>query len=73
MANVYRDMYGKDPVVQAIHAGLECGLFSEKIPGVDIISTGPTALDIHTPDERMSISSAARFWEYLLEVLRRMK
>ncbi len=73
MAQVYRDMYGKEPVVQAVHAGLECGLFSEKIPGVDIISTGPTALDIHTPDERMNIPSAARFWEYLLEVLRRMK
>ena len=73
MAEVYRDMYGKEPVIQAVHAGLECGLFSEKIPGLDIISTGPTALDIHTPDERMNISSAARFWEYLLELLRRMK
>ncbi|MBQ4563957.1 MAG: M20/M25/M40 family metallo-hydrolase, partial [Lachnospiraceae bacterium] len=73
MAETYRDVYGKEPVIQAIHAGLECGLFGEKIPGLDMVSMGPNMVDIHTPQERMSISSVARVWEYLLEVLRRMK
>ncbi len=73
MVQTYRDVHGKEPTIQAIHAGLECGLFGEKIPGLDMISTGPNMVDIHTPQERMSISSVARVWEYLLEVLRRMK
>lgn len=73
MAQTYRDVYGKEPVIQAIHAGLECGLFGKKISGLDMVSMGPNMVDIHTPQERMSISSVARVWEYLLEVLRRMK
>ncbi len=69
MAETYREMYGKEMVVTAIHAGLECGLFSGKISGLDCVSIGPDLFDIHTPDERMSISSVKRVWEYLLCVL----
>lgn len=57
----------------AIHAGLECGLFAKKIPGLDLISLGPNMYDVHTPDERLSISSTIRIWEYLKLVLARLK
>lgn len=72
MVETYRDIYGKEPEIQAIHAGLECGLFGEKIPGLDMISFGPDMKDIHTPEERLCISSVQRTWEYLTEVLRRI-
>lgn len=71
-ADVYKRVFGKEMVVTAIHAGLECGLFCGKIEGLDCVSFGPDILDIHTPDERLSISSCARMWEYLLEVLKRI-
>ena len=70
MCTVYKEMYGKDAEVITIHAGLECGIFSDKISGLDCISMGPDAYDIHTPDERLSLSSAERVWEYLKEVLK---
>lgn len=69
MVRVYREQTGKDPVVMTIHAGLECGLFSEKLPGLDAVSTGPDMRDIHTPRERMSVSSVQRTWKFLLAVL----
>ncbi len=69
MAQVYRDMFGKDMTVTAIHAGLECGLFCGKIKGLDCVSFGPDIYDIHTPLERLSISSTERMWNYLLKVL----
>lgn len=69
MVRVYRERFGKDPVVMTIHAGLECGLFSEKMPGLDAVSTGPDMHDIHTPRERMSVPSVKRTWEFLLAVL----
>ena len=72
MCQVYRDMYGKDPVVMTIHAGLECGIFSDKMEGLDCVSIGPDNFDIHTTEERLSISSTIRVWEYLLEVLKRI-
>ena len=72
MVRVYEEMYGKTPGVFAIHAGLECGLLSEKIPGLDCISLGPQAYDIHTPRERLSIASTQRFWQYLQEVLKNL-
>lgn len=68
----YIDLRGKEPDVVAIHAGVECGLFSRKIEGLDMISIGPDMFDVHTPDERLSISSTARVWEYLKEVLKRL-
>ena len=72
MVRVYEDMYGEKPGVFAIHAGLECGLLSEKIEGLDCISLGPQAYDIHTPRERLSIASTQRFWKYLQEVLKQL-
>lgn len=67
------DMYGKEAKVEAIHAGLECGMFAEKVEDLDMISVGPEMHDVHTPDERLSISSTARTWEYIKEVLKRLK
>lgn len=69
MAAVYADLYGQQPVVQAIHAGLECGLFCDKLPGLDAVSFGPEMRDIHTTRERLSVSSVARTYRYLLGVL----
>ena len=65
----YMKVFGAEPTVSAVHAGLECGLFAEKIPGLDIISFGPVTYDLHTPDERVSISSVGRVWKFLLELL----
>ncbi len=73
MIAVFRDQYGKEPVVAGIHAGLECGLFTKKIADADAISFGPDIENIHTPNERLHLASAARTWEFLKEVLRRLK
>ncbi len=73
MVRIYEEMYGKTPEVQMIHAGLECGLLSDKLPGLDCVSMGPDMKDIHTPAERISISSVGRCWEYLLRVLAETK
>ena len=73
MVAVYRELYKKDPAVVAIHAGLECGLFYERIPGLDCISLGPDIFDIHTTEEHLSISSTARVWEFLKGVLKTLK
>lgn len=70
MIRIYQEMYGKEPEVQAIHAGLECGMFAGKIPGLDCISCGPDMKNIHTTQETLSISSTNRVWNYLLEILR---
>ncbi len=67
------EVYGKEPVVMAMHAGLECGLFAEKMPGVDMISIGPDMWDVHTPQERLSIKSVASTWEFIKAVLKNMK
>ncbi|ALP89337.1 aminoacyl-histidine dipeptidase [Clostridium butyricum] len=69
--DVYERMYEKTPEIVAIHAGVECGLFKEKLGNdVDMISFGPDIIDIHTPNEHISISSVERCYEYLLEVLK---
>ncbi len=73
MTEVFAQQYGYEPKVEAIHAGLECGLFAGKIPGLDCVSFGPDLCEIHTPRERMSISSVQRIWAFLVELLRRMK
>lgn len=72
MAETYKEMYGKDMLVTAIHAGLECGMFCGKISGLDCVSLGPDLFDIHTPSETMSVSSVKRVWEYLLAVLAKL-
>ncbi|TCT17109.1 dipeptidase D [Natranaerovirga pectinivora] len=69
----YEEMYGKKPLIKAIHAGLECGVFAEQIEGLDLISLGPDIFDVHTPKENFSISSVKRTWEYLLEALKNFK
>ncbi|OOO00734.1 MAG: aminoacyl-histidine dipeptidase [Epulopiscium sp. Nele67-Bin004] len=70
---VYKRMYGKDAKIEAKHAGLECGFLSEKLSGVDIISIGPNMHDIHSPQERVSISSMTRVYEYVTELLKELK
>nr|WP_317356571.1 aminoacyl-histidine dipeptidase [uncultured Tyzzerella sp.] len=70
---VYKEMYNKEPKLQIIHAGLECGLFSQKMPHLDLVSFGPNLYDIHTPDERASISSIDRTWQFLLNLLKDLK
>lgn len=72
MAKIYKDMYGKEMTVTAIHAGLECGLFCGKIKGLDCVSFGPDIFDIHSPCEKLSVSSTERTWNYLLEVLKKI-
>ena len=70
MIDVYTNMYGRAPEVVAIHAGLECGLLGEKIPGLDCVSIGPNMKDIHTSRERLEIASVKRTWDFILEVLK---
>ena len=70
MVSTFRRMFGKDPQVVAIHAGLECGLLSEKLPGLDCVSVGPDMHDIHTSREKLEIESTHRTWMFLLEVLK---
>ena len=73
MIEVFKEQYGKEPTVEAIHAGLECGMFAGKIPGLDCVSIGPNLDQIHTVRENMSISSVQRVYAFVLELLKRMK
>lgn len=68
--DVYKKMYGVKPEVKAIHAGLECGLFLEKYPHLDMISFGPTITGAHSPDEKVNIPSVEKWWNYFLEVIK---
>ena len=70
VAKIYRETYSKEPKIEIIHAGLECGIFADKIAGLDCVSLGPLMYDIHTTDERLSISSTVRVWEFLKKVLK---
>ncbi len=72
MVRVYTQMFNKTPEVVAIHAGLECGLFGEKLPGLDCVSIGPEMHDIHTSREKLGIASVERTWNFLLEVLKEL-
>lgn len=73
MVSVFERMYGKEPRVLAIHAGLECGFFSGKIADLDCVSVGPDVFDAHTPREALSVSSTRRVYEFILEVLKELK
>lgn len=73
MVEVYKEQYGSDPIVEGIHAGLECGLFSSKMAGLDCISYGPDMRNIHTTDEMLSIESTARTWELTKNTLAKLK
>lgn len=68
----YRKLFGTDPKVEALHAGLECGLFLEKMPDLDMVSFGPTLKDIHSPGEKANIKTVQEFYELLAEMLRRL-
>ena len=72
-ASVFEKIYGHKPKIEAIHAGLECGLFAGKIPELDCISIGPDMDGVHTPDERLSISSTERTFNLLVEILKASK
>ena len=73
MLRIFKEKYGKEPVVEAIHAGLECGFFLDKIPQLDCVSMGPDMKDIHTTEEKLSISSTERVWKFLVEYLKQAK
>ena len=68
--STYKKLFGKEPLVLGIHAGLECGLFSERYPNLDMVSFGPTLRYVHTPEERLHIPSVQKVWDHLLEILR---
>ncbi len=68
----YRELFGHDPVVRGIHAGLECGLFSERYPALDMVSFGPTLRGVHSPDECLHIPTVQMVWDHLLLVLKRI-
>lgn len=69
----HRDLFGSEAKVRAIHAGLECGLFLEKYPWLEMVSFGPTLRGVHSPDERIEIATVEKFWLLLLDVLKRVK
>jgi dipeptidase D len=66
----YRSLFGKEPAVKAIHAGLECGIIGEKYPGIDMVSMGPTLEGVHSPDEKIHIDTVEKYWNFLLAVLK---
>lgn len=72
MQESYRELFGEELKIEAIHAGLECGLFSDALPGLDAIAVGPTLRDVHTPDESLPLDSFERFYKFLKDVLRRL-
>ena len=72
MVRIYREMFEKEPEVVAIHAGLECGILSDKLPGLDCVSIGPEMHDIHTSREKLGIASTKRTWEFLLAILKNL-
>ena len=73
MIEVFREQYGHDPKIEAIHAGVECGILAGKLPGLDVVSIGPDLTEIHTPRERMHIASVQRTWALVTELLKRSR
>lgn len=71
-SDTYRELFGKEPLVKGIHAGLECGLFSERYPNLDMVSFGPTLRFVHTPEERLLIPTVQMVWDHLLAILKRI-
>lgn len=71
--DTYRQMFGKDPAVKAVHAGLECGIIGEKYPGMDMVSFGPTMTGVHSPDEKLEIASVPKFYDFVLGILKTVK
>jgi dipeptidase D len=73
LSQAYRNLFKKEPDVKAIHAGLECGLFSEKYPGLDMVSYGPTLRGVHSPDEKLKIDTVQKVWDLTVEFLKILK
>ena len=71
--DTYKSLFGREPAVKAIHAGLECGIIGEKFPGMDMVSFGPTLEGVHSPDEKIHIDTVDRFWKFLLAILKSTK
>ena len=69
LKRIYAEQLGEEPEVGAIHAGLECGVIGERVPGMDMVSFGPTITGAHSPDERVEIPTVAKFWNLLLALL----
>ena len=69
--DTYRELFHKDPIVLGIHAGLECGLFSERYPDLDMVSFGPTLRHVHTPEEMLHIPTVQMVWDHLLAILKK--
>jgi len=66
----YKQLYGKEPEIKAIHAGLECGIIAERMPGMDMVSFGPTLEGVHSPDEKIHLETVPKFWDFLLGILK---
>jgi len=73
LTQAYQNLFNKEPEVKAIHAGLECGLFSEKYPGLDMVSYGPTLRGVHSPDEKLKIDTVQQVWDLTVEFLKILK
>jgi dipeptidase D len=71
--SVHEKVFGKEPEVKAVHAGLECGIIGEKFPGMDMVSLGPTLEAVHSPEERIYVDTVERFWGFLLEILKKVE
>lgn len=71
--DTYRTMFGADPAVKAVHAGLECGIIGERYPGMDMVSFGPTMSGVHSPDEKLEVASVPKFYDFLLGILKAVK
>jgi dipeptidase D len=69
----YKQLYGREPEVKAVHAGLECGIIGEKYPGMDMVSFGPTLEGVHSPDEKIFIDTVEKYWTFLLAILKNVK
>ena len=69
----YEKLFGVKPKVRAIHAGLECGLFLEKYPHLEMVSFGPTLRGVHSPDERLEIATVPKFWDLLADILKKVE
>jgi dipeptidase D len=69
----YKQLYGKDPAVKAVHAGLECGIIGEKYPGMDMVSFGPSLEGVHSPDEKIHIDTVQKYWDFLVALLKNVK
>jgi dipeptidase D len=67
---IFKSLFGREPDVKAVHAGLECGIIGEKFPGIDMVSFGPTLEGVHSPDEKIYVDTVPRFWDFLLAILK---